>query len=188
MESLKYWTQNIKTMKKHFLVIVAFAFSLLTTKAQTVKLENILDEIQQSNPTLKMYDADIRSSDEKAKGARNWEAPALGTGLWMTPYNPKYWKKGDNGSFGIGQYQISAEQMFPNKKRLDADEKYLKAISSSDKERKNASLNMLVAEAKKNYYEWVIIKKKLGILEIDFKYFSSASSLFLLGNICSAEI
>ena len=169
MESLKYWTQNIKTMKKHFLVIVAFAFSLLTTKAQTVKLENILDEIRQSNPTLKMYDADIRSSDEKAKGARNWEAPALGTGFWMTPYNPKYWKKGDNGSFGIGQYQISAEQMFPNKKRLDADEKYLKAISSSDKERKNASLNMLVAAAKKNYYEWIIIKKKLSILDQDEK-------------------
>ena len=156
-------------MKKNILIITTCIFSLLTSKAQTVKLETILDEIQQSNPTLKMYDADIRSSDEKAKGARNWEAPALGTGLWMTPYNPKYWKKGDNGSFGIGQYQISAEQMFPNKKRLDADEKYLKAISSSDKERKNASLNMLVAAAKKNYYEWIIIKKKLSILDQDEK-------------------
>ena len=59
--------------------------------------------------------------------------------------------------------------MFPNKKRLDADEKYLKAVSSSDKERKNASLNMLVAAAKKNYYEWIIIKKKLSILDQDEK-------------------
>ena len=169
MESWRYWTQNIKTMKKQILVIIAFAFGLLTSKAQTVKLETILNEIQQSNPTLKMYDADIRSSDEKAKGARNWEAPTLGTGFWQTPYNPKFWKKGDNGSYGFGQYELTAEQMFPNKKRLDADEKYLKAISSSDKERKNASLNMLVAAAKKNYYEWIIIKKKLSILDQDEK-------------------
>ena len=156
-------------MKKQILIITAFVFGMLTSKAQTVKLENILDEIQQSNPALKIYDADIRSSDEKAKGARNWEAPALGTGFWQTPYNPKFWKKGDNGSYGFGQYEITAEQMFPNKKRLDADEKYLKAISSSDKERKNASLNMLVAAAKKNYYEWIIIKKKLSILDQDEK-------------------
>ena len=156
-------------MKKQILIITAFVFGMLTSKAQTVKLETILNEIQQSNPALKMYDADIQSSDEKAKGARNWEAPTLGTGFWQTPYNPKFWKKGDNGSYGFGQYEITAEQMFPNKKRLDADEKYLKAISSSDKERKNASLNMLVAAAKKNYYEWIILKKKLGILDQDEK-------------------
>lgn len=156
-------------MKKQILVIIAFAFGSLISKAQTVKLETILNEIQQFNPTLKMYDADIRSSDEKAKGARNWEAPTAGTGLWMTPYNPKYWKQGDNGAFGIGQYQISGEQMFPNKKRLDAEENYLKAISSSDKERKNASQNLLVAAAKKNYYEWMIIKKKLSVLDQDEK-------------------
>src|SRR5206468_3939035 len=117
----------------------------------------------------KMYDAQIRSSDEAAKGARNWDAPTVGTGFWMTPYNPKYWKKGDNGAFGTGQYQVSAEQMIPNKKRLDAEEKYLQSVSSADAERKKATLNELVAEAKKNYYEWMIIKKKLGILDQDEK-------------------
>ena len=80
-------------MKKQLLFIPAFAFSLFSLKAQTVKLENILDQIQVSNPILKMYDADIRSSDEKAKGARNWEAPQIGTGFWMTPYNPNTGRK-----------------------------------------------------------------------------------------------
>ena len=169
MENWKYWTQNIKTMKKKIILALLSGFSLYSATAQTVGLDSILIGIQRSNPMLKMYDADIRASDEKAKGARNWEAPTIGTGLWMTAYNPKYWKQGDNGAFGIGQYQISAEQMFPNKKRLDAEEKYLKAVSSSDKERKNASLNMLVAAAKKNYYEWMIIKKKLSILDQDEK-------------------
>jgi outer membrane protein TolC len=152
-------------MKKKIISVLVFGFSLVSATAQTVSLDSIINEIQKTNPSLKMYDAEIRSSDEAAKGARNWEAPVIGTGFWMTPYNPKYWKKGDNGAFGIGQYQVSAEQMFPNRKRLDAEEKYLKSVSSPDIERKKATINSLVAEAKKNYYEWIIIKKKLNILD-----------------------
>src|SRR5258705_6000639 len=150
-------------MKKQLIISLAFVFSLSLATAQTVSLDSIINSIQKSNPTLKMYDAEIRSADEVAKGARSWEAPTIGTGFWMTPYNPKYWKKGDNGAYGMGQYQGSAEQMVPNKKRLDAEEKYLQSISSSEAERKKVAYNELVAEAKKNYYEWVIIKKKLYV-------------------------
>ena len=152
-------------MKKQIIITLAFVCCMFSGIAQTVSLDSIINEIQRINPSLKMYDADIRSADEAAKGARNWEAPVIGTGFWMTPYNPKYWKKGDNGSFGIGQYQIMAEQMIPNQKRLDAEEKYLKSVSSAEVERKKATLNDLVAEAKKNYYEWIIIKKKQSILD-----------------------
>lgn len=151
--------------KQLITTILAFACSLFVAKAQTINLDSIIGEIQKTNPSLKMYDADIRSADEAAKGARNWEAPTIGTGLWMTPYNPAYWKKGDNGSFGMGQYQVSAEQMFPNKKRLDAEEKYMQSVSSVDVEKKKATLNELVAVAKKSYYEWIIIKKKLSVLD-----------------------
>ena len=152
-------------MKKQLIIVFAFILSFFSAMAQTVSLDSIIHEIQKANPSLKMYEADIRSADEAAKGARNWEAPTIGTGLWMTPYNPKYWKKGDNGSYGMGQYQVSAEQMIPNKKRLDAEEKYLQSLSSVDAERKKATLNELVSVAKKNYYEWIIIKKKLSVLD-----------------------
>ena len=157
--------QNINTMKKTIILASLFGWGMISATAQTISLDSIISEIEITNPSLKMYDALIRSSDEAAKGARNWDAPTVGTGIWMTPYNPKYWKKGDNGSFGIGQYQFMAEQMFPNKKRLDAEEKYLQSVSSTDAERKKATLNELVADAKKNYYEWIIIKKKQNILD-----------------------
>ena len=156
-------------MNRKIILSFLFGISLLSAKAQTINLDSIINEIQKANPSLKMYDAEIRSADEAAKGARNWEPPMIGTGFWMVPYNPKYWKKGDNGSFGIGQYQLMAEQMFPNKKKLDAEEKYLQSVSSPDVERKKAILNELIAEAKKNYYEWVIIKKKQSILDQDEK-------------------
>jgi outer membrane protein TolC len=112
-----------------------------------------------------MYDAQVRSQDAAVAGARNWEAPQLSTGFWMTPYNPNLWKKQSDGSSGMGQYMISVEQMFPNGKRQDAEEKYLQAMSSVLKENKNASLNELNAAAKQNYVEWVIIKKKLTVLD-----------------------
>jgi outer membrane protein TolC len=112
-----------------------------------------------------MYDAEIRSQDEAAKGVRNWEAPEIGGGLWMTPYNPALWKKDPDGTPGMGQFMISAQQMFPNKRKQDAEAKYMEAVSSVDAEKKKASLNELYAMAKKNYYEWIIIKKKLSVID-----------------------
>ncbi len=104
----------------------------------------------------------IRSLDEAAKGARNWDAPLLSTGLYMTPYDPNLWKRQSDGANGMGQYMISVQQMFPNKKKLDADEKYMQGMSSVEKEKKNATVNELYAAAKQNYYQWIILKKKLS--------------------------
>ena len=133
-------------------------------ETQTVELNDILDSIQHSYPSLKTYDAEIQSLDEAAKGARNWMSPQVSTGFWMTPYNTKLWKANGPGTTGMGQYMISAEQMFPNKKANDANEAYMSAMSSVEKENKQATLNELFAAAKKNYYEWIIIEKKLSIL------------------------
>jgi outer membrane protein TolC len=130
-----------------------------------LKLEEILSAIRSNHPSVKMYDADIRSSDEAAKGARSWEAPELGTGLWMTPYNPSLWKRNADGTSGMGQYLISARQMIPNKKELDANEKYLQAVSAANKESKQAHLNELYAAAKMSYFTWLIAEKKLKILD-----------------------
>jgi outer membrane protein TolC len=55
--------------------------------------------------------------------------------------------------------------MLPNRKKLEADERYMKAMSSVEKEKKNATLNELVNDAKQFYYDWIILKKKLLILE-----------------------
>src|SRR6478609_8811429 len=152
-------------MKRVFLIIISVFALHHIGLSQTLKLEDILDSIQQSYPSLKMYDAQIQSLDAAAKGARNWEAPQLSTGLWMTPYNTNLWKADGAGTTGMGQYMISAEQMFPNKKYNDANEAYMKAISSVEKQNKQATINELFATAKKSYYEWIIIEKKLSVLQ-----------------------
>ena len=149
-------------------LIIILSVSLLAVFAQAqekLTLSDIFSRISTGSPELKNFDAQIRSFDEAAKGARNWEPPELATGLWMTPYNPNLWKKQGNGNTGMGQYMISAQQMFPNKKRLDAEQNYMQAMSSVEKEKKNTSLNELYAAAKQNYYQLIITKKKLAVLD-----------------------
>jgi outer membrane protein TolC len=157
-------------MKQKLFIVVSVLLQSTFTKAQEkLSLEDIFSQISTNSPDLKNFDAQIRSLDEAAKGARNWERPELSTGLWMTPYNPNLWKKQSNGNTGMGQYMISAQQMFPNRKRLDAEQSYMQAVSSVEKEKKNASLNELYAGAKQNYYQLIIVKKKIAVLDQDEK-------------------
>ena len=160
-------------MKKISIVISVILFRGLVVHAQKITgLNEIIQTISVDNPASKVFDAQIRSYDEAAKGARSWMPAEFGTGLWMTPYNPKLWKKGDNVTTGMGQYMLSAQQMFPNKRKQDAEEAYLKGMSASDKERVKFELNQLYAEAKRNYYEWIILKKKLTVLNENEKLLS----------------
>ncbi|HTC00220.1 MAG TPA: TolC family protein [Ferruginibacter sp.] len=151
---------------KKIILLSAFVIGITLVNAQTMELNDILDSIQQSHPSVKMYDANIRSMDAAAKGAKNWEAPEISTGLWMTPYNTNLWKEND-GNTGMGQYMISGEQMFPNKKYNDANAAYMNEMSASVKEEKKNTLNELFATAKKSYYEWAILIKKLHLLDED---------------------
>ena len=149
---------------KKIIFVLAFFLPAKFITAQTLKLEAIIDSITLSHPVVKMYNNEIRSMDEAAKGAKSWMPPEFTTGLWMTPYNPKLWKKGDMGESGMGQYMVGGQQMFPNKKKQNADAAYMEAMSSVEKEKKNASLNDLVNEAKGFYYEWIMLIKKLTVL------------------------
>ena len=161
-------------MQKNKLITLLVGLIIaLNSQGQIMKLDAIIDSITLLHPVVKMYDNEIRSMDEAAKGARSWMPPEFSTGLWMTPYNPSYWKKMDDGmggtKEGMGQYMIGGQQMFPNKKKLNADAAYMEAMSSVEKEKKNASLNELINDAKQYYYEWMILKRKVGILDEDKK-------------------
>lgn len=151
------------------IIILVFVMTGAPARAQVTRLDDVLNIIQKEHPQMKMYDADIRAMDEAAKGAKSWMPPEFGAGFWMTPYNPNMWKAGmkdleGNQKPGMGSFMLSAQQMFPNKKRQDAEARYMEGMSSVEKERKNATVNDLYAEAKKNYYEWIVTEKKLAII------------------------
>jgi outer membrane protein TolC len=155
-------------MKKAIILFV-FLFLIITGHAQILSLDSILFNVRNNNPSLKMFDADIRAMDEAAKGARSWMPPEVGAGFFMTPYNINRWKSDGMGQPGMGNFMISAQQMFPNKSRLNAESKYMQAMSSVEKGKREYSLNGLYAEAKKNYYSWLLDRRKLTIIEQDEK-------------------
>jgi len=142
-------------------------FTVNTYGQKKMNLENIFSIIQKDYPEMKMYDAEIRSSDEAAKGAKSWTPPEFGAGFFMTPYNLNLTKSTTNSmgtQNGMGSFMITASQMFPNKKEQNANAEYLQSLSSVNKENKQFSLNNLYAEAKRNYYDWLVIEKKQSVL------------------------
>lgn len=151
-------------MLKNKLLTTLFALTVaFSSHSQILKLNAIIDSIKVSHPAMQMYDNEIRSMDEAAKGARSWMPPQVGIGQFMTPYDARLWhREGDIP--GMGSVMVSGEQMFPNRKKQEADKNYMKAMSSVEKENKNATLNELINDAKQFYYEWIILKKKLVIL------------------------
>lgn len=150
-------------MKKTVLIGFFMAIALWSTAQNPLPLQQVLSEIKAKNPTLKRFDAEVRSLDEAAKGARSWMPPEVGTGFWMVPYNPKM-IKGENGTGGMGQYTVSGQQMFPNRKRQSAEAAYMGSMSAVTKERREVSLADLFVEAKRNYYQWNVIERKLKVL------------------------
>ncbi len=154
-----------------YIYAIAAVMTAATTPsvAQTLSLGEIQSTIRQTNPTLRMYDADIRAMDEAAEGAKSWMPPEVSTGLWMAPYDVRLWRAQSDGmggtsGEGMGQYMLGVQQMFPNPGRQDADYKYMIAMSSVERERKGVATADLVAQAGIAYYTWLIDKKKLEVL------------------------
>ena len=149
---------------KKFIITGVLAFLYTTIDAQQMSLHAVMDSIAANHPVVKMYNAEIRSMDAAAKGARSWMPPTVGAGFFMTPYNAKLWQR-DGDMLGMGSVAVSVEQMFPNRKKLNANENLMKAMSSVEKEKLFAALNENFQDAKKLYYSSIVLDKKLKVVK-----------------------
>ncbi len=133
--------------------------------AQMLNIDSILTAIEKNHPELKMYDAQIKAYNTYATGAKSLDPPQVGAGFFMTPYNIQMWKPdGMTGSNGMGAFMLSAQQMFFNPKKLNANATYMQGMSNIEKEMKNAMRNELFSMAKMSYYEWQVMKMKIKII------------------------
>ena len=148
----------------YYIAISCLILSTANVVAQTLSLDAVLTNIETNNPQLKMYDADIQSMDAAAKGAKSWMAPQVEMGFFMTPYNTKMWKASEM-SPGMGSYMVGVTQMIPNARKLKSDFNYMNAMSSVEKENKDYTINQLKALAKTNYYQWLVLNKKIKIAD-----------------------
>ena len=151
-------------MKKNIVFIVLVLLTSSVKAQQVLTLQEIKSAILQNHPALKMLDASAKSMDENAKGAYSWMPPEFGAGFFQTPYAPRYWKSMD-GQPGMGAFMVSAQQMFPNKKSQHAEFEYMSAESSVETQKKEVVANELLFNARKNYYDWIVLEKKLKVLD-----------------------
>lgn len=151
-------------MKRFQIMIGLTLITSVAMSQQVLSMQEIQSAIQTNHPALKMLDAEARSMNEGAKGAYSWMPPEVGAGFFQTPYDPGRWKS-MNGQPGMGAFMISAQQMFPNKKRQNAEFAYMNAQSSVELQKKDVIVNELLFTARKNYYDWIVLEKKLKVLD-----------------------
>ena len=149
---------------KKFIITGVLTLLFTATFAQRMPLPAVMDSIAANHPVVKMYNAEVRSMDAAAKGARSWMPPTVGAGFFMTPYNAKLWQR-DGDMLGMGSVAVSVEQMFPNRKKLNANENLMKAMSAVEKEKLYAALNENFQDAKKLYYSSIVLDKKLKVVK-----------------------
>ena len=80
MTNLQY--TRIRCLLKLVCTLAVLGSTTVIYAQQPYSITQIMDSIEASNPIGKMYDADIRSMDEAAKGAKSWMPPEVGAGFF----------------------------------------------------------------------------------------------------------
>jgi len=136
--------------------LLLFGFGLFPSFSfsQVLPLDTVLYRIEQNNPMLRMYVEQINAINYYSHGAKSWMPPTLSTGPWQLPYT----------SFKDGMWMITAEQMIPNPAKQKANYNYMQGMAPVEKQGREAKKNELFATAKENYYEWIVLRKKITVV------------------------
>lgn len=159
-------------LKNKYISTLIIVFFSTAMNAQILTYDSLKTVILKENPELEMYRQNIDALDAMTKGAKSWEAPQIGMGLFMTPYNSANWQPHTRTvdgmqmpSAGMGSFKIQGRQMITNPSKLNANQKYMQALSSVTIEEKNTTANELLYSAKKTFFEIQLINRKLAILK-----------------------
>jgi len=152
-------------MTRLVIVLAMMTASAVLLLCQTMSFQEILRTIDKNNPSLKVYDSKAKALNKYAEGARALDPPKVSAGLFMAPYDASLWKSSDVGGPGMGSFMISAEQMFTNPSKLDANEDYMRSMASEMSQTRKAIRNELFRTAAMNYIEWQIMKRKRLIVQ-----------------------
>lgn len=128
---------------------------------QPMRLDSVLQTIRTTNPMLQQYDLRAKAQDAYAEGATGWMAPMVGAGVFMLPY-PGQSVESDERE---GSLMISAEQAIPNPAKQRARQAYFDSRAAIEQANAAATYNELRAQAKASYYNWVVLERKLDVLQ-----------------------
>lgn len=148
---------------KHIL-FTSLAFASVSVVAQdtaVLRLDTILARIEQSHPLLQSYGLKAEGFKYSAEAATAWMAPMVGLGTFMTPYPfQKIMEDRDKGNI-----MLQLEQDIPNAAKLRTKKAYIASQADGLLAERGVSLNELRAQAKTQYYSWLMALERIRVLD-----------------------
>lgn len=133
----------------------------IEAQSQVITLDSVLHAIDKQNPMLQEYDNKVKALNTYAEGAKSWMAPMVGAGTFMTPYpGQMLMDERDKGAV-----MFSVEQSIPNPAKLNANKNYFASRAAVEEQGRALQFNLLRAEAKTIYYQWLVAERKMKILK-----------------------
>jgi len=143
------------------LSIFVILLMTITSSAQVISLDSVLSTIDKQNPMLQEYDSKVKALNAYTEGAKGWMAPMVGGGPFFYPYpGQTLMDERDKGMF-----VIAMEQDIPSPGKLNAKKNYFASKAAVEEKGRSYQFNQLRAEAKENYYQWLVLEKKGKVLQ-----------------------
>lgn len=158
-------TENWKYMKhitKYALwLLVLLPVQLFAQQAPVLTLDSILQRIDRNNVLLQSYDLKAQSYKYSADASTAWMPPMVGVGTFMTPYpGQMIMEPRDKGNL-----MLQIEQDIPNKAKLNARKRYIESQGNIERATRDITLNDFKAQAKRLYFNWLIAKQRMKVLQ-----------------------
>ncbi len=132
----------------------------LSGSAQVITLDSVLATIDRQNPMLQQFDHKVSALNTYTEGATSWMAPMVGAGPYWYPYpGQKLMDERDKGMF-----MFNIEQDIPSPGKLRARKEYFNSRAGVEEQGRAIQYNALRSEAKVLYYDWLVLEKKLKVL------------------------
>lgn len=131
-----------------------------TSTAQIITLDSILATIDRQNPMLQQFDHKVSALNTYTEGATSWMAPMVGAGPYWYPYPGQTLM--DERDKGMFMFNIEQDIPSPGKQRARKD--YFNSRAGVEEQGRAIQYNALRSEAKTLYYDWLVLEKKLKVL------------------------
>jgi len=152
---------NLLSIVNCSLSILITLLVTLSSSAQVISLDSVLSTIDRQNPMLQEYDSKVKAMNAYTEGAKGWMPPMVGVGPFFYPYpGQTLMDERDKGMF-----VIAMEQDIPSPGKLNAKKNYFASKAAVEEKGRSYQFNQLRAEAKENYYQWLVLAKKAKVLE-----------------------
>lgn len=127
---------------------------------EVLSLPEIFQRIDRNNLALQVFGTRAESFAFSADAATAWMPPMVGLGTWQTPYPfQKIMEPRDRG-----MVMLRAEQEIPSRAKLNARKRYIQSQANVELAGRAVSFNNLKAEARRQYYAWMVALERLKVL------------------------